>query len=504
MLDAIRLRLVRDDRGIGRFLIVGMALGFACLLAAMSAAVWMTTRAQDHTRWVNHTYEIEVKLGRLRTLTEQAETARRGYMLMPGLPTFLDTYREAADAVPPVLDDLRTLTADNPLQQERLRRLAGLIADLREQRELTNQLVRNGSVDAAIAAFRADTAYKRLRTVRNLMADMEDAERTLLKVRDREQRDAVFAFYVALGVTAALLLAVALVTLATILRYTRDLTASRDTLHLLNDTLEDQVEERTADLSRANDEIQRFAYIVSHDLRSPLVNVMGFTAELETSTKVIAELIDRAEAEAPALVTDEVRFAAREDLPEAIGFIRTSTAKMDRLINAILKLSREGRRVIAPEQLDMGGLINGVRDTLQHRLDEVGGKIVVEGALPTITSDRLAIEQVFTNVIENAVKYRHAARAVRIVVRGEATAARVIFEIQDNGRGIDPRDHARVFDLFRRSGTQDQPGEGIGLAHVRALTYRLGGTIDVASTLGDGATFRIDLPIKLDIAGPTT
>ena len=83
-----------------------------------------------------------------------------------------------------------------------------------------------------------------------------------------------------------------------------------------------------------------------------------------------------------------------------------------------------------------------------------------------------------------------------IEVRGRATSsAAAVFEIDDNGRGIDPRDHQRVFDLFRRSGTQDQPGEGIGLAHVRALAYRLGGTIDVASELGRGATFRLSLPL---------
>ena len=149
----------------------------------------------------------------------------------------------------------------------------------------------------------------------------------------------------------------------------------------------------------------------------------------------------------------------------------------------------------------MAAVSGNVRDTLRHPLDEAGGEVVIEGALPAIVSDRLAIEQVFANVIENAVKYRDKSRAVRVAVRGSATATRATFEVAANGRGIDPRDHARVFDLFRRSGQQDQPGEGIGLAHVRALTYRLGGTIDVTSTLGEGATFRIDLPLTLDAAG---
>jgi signal transduction histidine kinase len=79
-------------------------------------------------------------------------------------------------------------------------------------------------------------------------------------------------------------------------------------------------------------------------------------------------------------------------------------------------------------------------------------------------------------------------------VSGGIEHGRAVVAVTDNGRGIDPRDHARVFDLFRRSGAQDQPGEGIGLAHVRALVYRLGGIIDVSSQLGEGATFRLSLP----------
>ena len=115
--------------------------------------------------------------------------------------------------------------------------------------------------------------------------------------------------------------------------------------------------ERTADLQRANDEIQRFAYIVSHDLRSPLVNVMGFTAELEAATKPLADLVDRIEAEQPDLLTKEAALAAREDLPEAAASSASSTQKMDRLINAILKLSREGRRVLTPEPIDLAALV---------------------------------------------------------------------------------------------------------------------------------------------------
>jgi signal transduction histidine kinase len=300
---------------------------------------------------------------------------------------------------------------------------------------------------------------------------------------------------------AGLLLFLAVSSVWLILRYTRQLNLSQKQLADLNAGLEEQVATRTEDLQRANEEIQRFAYIVSHDLRSPLVNVMGFTSELEASAKPMGQLLDRAEAEAPGIVTEDMRTAIRTDLAESIGFIRTSTQKMDRLINAILQLSRQGRRVLAPEPLDVDKLLRGVADNLAHRSSELGATIEVAPDLPNVVTDRLALEQVFSNLVENALKYLKPGRPGQIQIRGVQRGARVIYEVADNGRGIDPKDHDRIFDLFRRAGPQDQPGEGIGLAHVRALAYRLGGTVTCESALDRGATFRVSLPARLGPQG---
>ena len=181
-------------------------------------------------------------------------------------------------------------------------------------------------------------------------------------------------------------------------------------------------------------------------------------------------------------------------MPEAIGFIRSSTRKMDGLINAILRLSREGRRTLTPETLVMNTLAEGLIDNVRHRLTERGADAVVEGELPDLVSDRLAIEQVFGNLIDNAVKYLSPKRPGLITVRGCHEAGLLVYEVEDNGRGVAPQDHERIFELFRRSGAQDQQGEGIGLAHVRALMYRLGGTITCSSELDQGATFRLSFP----------
>ena len=473
-----------------------MALGFAAVIAAGIAAAWSTARNQKFTEWVNHTYEVEIAIQQVSILIEQGETTRRGYLLT-GQQAYADTYDASRNHLPVAMQELSGLTSDNPVQQANFAELKRRVAELQVMRDRTVALTKAGNRLDAFKIFGGETSAQRMRGIREIGVKMGAEERRLLALRDAEQEQAVRTFYIILSIAGVLVLLVAVMSLATVLRYTRDLAASRDALRDFADSLEELVNERTADLSRANEEIQRFAYIVSHDLRSPLVNVMGFTAELDAATGSITDLIERAEQTAPEIVTEEARLAAREDLPEAIRFIRTSTQKMDRLINAILKLSREGRRVIAPESLDMNALVDTIHGSLKHFMDERDATITVEGKLPGISTDRVAMEQIFSNLIENAVKYLQPDRAGRIVVRGRKVGSRVTYEVEDNGRGIAVNDHQRVFDLFRRSGNQDQPGEGIGLAHVRALAYRLGGVIDMTSELGKGTTFRLSLPATL-------
>jgi signal transduction histidine kinase len=490
-------RPLADEGRIAPRLTMFMVVGFLALLVAGIAAAWAVQQNSVHGRWVSHTYEVENAILDTRRLIEQGETSRRGYLLMPDNPAFLANYHAAAAGLPQALARLRALTRDNPVQRAASERLREQARALVRRRMQTILLIERGRPAAARAAFRAEIEAQQMRGIRATFDRMIAEERRLLALRDADLRTTVRAFYIALAVAGVLLALVALVSLLTVLSYTRSLGRSRDALRALNASLEARVTERTADLTRANEEIQRFAYIVSHDLRSPLVNVMGFTAELEAATGQLRALVDRVEAEAPALIDEDARLAAREDLPEAIGFIRTSTQKMDRLINAILTLSRQGRRQLSPERIDVAAMIATTRETLAHRLADESATLEVEGVLPPIVSDRFALDQILSNLIENAVKYLRPGVPGRIVVRGRREGQRVILEIADNGRGIDPRDHARVFDLFRRSGTQDRPGEGIGLATVRALVFRLGGSIDVASALGKGATFRLSLPSTL-------
>jgi signal transduction histidine kinase len=135
---------------------------------------------------------------------------------------------------------------------------------------------------------------------------------------------------------------------------------------------------------------------------------------------------------------------------------------------------------------------------MTHRAAELGAVVNI-GDLPSIESDRLAVEQIFANLIDNALKYGRDDAALHIDVNGRTTASHAIFDVSDTGRGIAPQDQARVFELFRRAGRQDQPGEGMGLAHVRAQVRRLGGTMALRSELAMGSTFTVSLPLRWSI-----
>jgi len=490
------LRSELDERLFQRLVVGVVAFGFAALGVIAAVAVWAVLQNQNYSARVSRTYEVSQEISEFRMLSERAETARRG-LLLTGQKRFLDIYNQSTQQFDQRLARIALLTRDNPAQQKRVARLRELTQlQLSLFADAVDQVGRGDRLQAA-REFGINSSPEVTFALRDMAIAMTAEENRLLAVRDAERVASARFVYIAFSIAGVIMLLVGAGSVWVILRYTRDLTRSRDQLHNLNEGLEDAVSVRTADLARANDEIQRFAYIVSHDLRSPLVNVMGFTSELQAATGPLNDLVARAKAEAPQILTVEAEEAVAVDLPEAIGFIRSSTQKMDRLINAILRLSREGRRVLTPETLDMAVLLDGIVASLRHRIDDLGAEVIIETHVPGIISDRVAVEQVLSNLIENAIKYLSPNRPGRVIVRGSAAAGRVNFDVIDNGRGIDPKDHERIFELFRRSGVQDQPGEGIGLAHVRALAYRLGGLITCDSTLDQGATFRLSLPTKI-------
>jgi signal transduction histidine kinase len=489
-------------RAIGQILL--LAAGLVVLTVISAGSVYLVNRAREDARSVLHTLEVENQISLVQLQLRRAESAQRGY-LSTLRSDFQSDFEAAGSRLIPALQRLSELSSDNPVQKRLVDEMLSLSNERIEEFRRIIELARTQRIDDAAQIVREGIGRAAMRHIDDLASQMRAEEDRLFIERttsaDRSQTLAASMT----GIGSGLVVVLAGISIILVRRSAR---ARDDAEALLRDNnlnLEATVDERTADLREANNELQRFGYIVSHDLRSPLVNIMGFTSELEELRADIFKriaILSRAAASAapmgagetePVLEGEDKQLS--QDFSEALEFIKSSIAKMDRLITAVLNLTREGRREFEPVRIDTRELIEAIVTTVAHQAAEAQAQIRIE-PMPHIVSDRLALEQIFSNLIDNALKYLKPGVPGDISIRGRTKLGFAIFEVADNGRGIDPKDHQRIFDLFRRAGTQDKPGQGIGLAHVRALVRRLGGTMSVSSELQRGSTFMITLPIN--------
>jgi signal transduction histidine kinase len=469
-----------------------LTAGFLTLIALSLASIWLYERAQQDAERTIAAHALEAKLVSLLLDLRRAESSQRGYLLS-GDARFLLTHRPAMDDVLPALAEVEAALANNPVQRQAFAPVRPQVIEKLDELRETIRRYDMGDTAGAITLFKTGAGHQYMENIRAIVERIqEEGERQLALESAQFQQTTRMVLAAELS-GVALIVALALMSFLFSRRSIRDMLTAQQELRDNNAALESTVAERTRYLLDANNEIQSFASIVSHDLRSPLVNIMGFTSELETFRKNMFERLAALRAQAPGPDADNDDAALGGEFDEAVEFIKGSIAKMDRLINAILVISREGRRNLRAEPVDMTALVRAVADGFMHRTLEIGAEIIVE-PLPAMTIDRLAIEQVFSNLLDNAVKYMRTDVPGRIHVKGRELPFGVVYEIRDNGRGIDPKDAERVFELFRRSGMRDRQGEGIGLAHVRALVRRLGGSIRLASEPGQGCTFTVTLP----------
>lgn len=479
-----------------------LGLGFALLIAISAGTVLLVNRASSDAALLAETLSVQDKLSNILLNVRRAESSQRGYLFTSN-DAYLDDLRLAIPETHAIIADLQTSAEGHPERQERLKRTRSLVDAKFAEMTQTITLNRTGRREEARAEVNAGGGREIMNTLRDLVETAIRDEGRLVAQRSANSRQTNTLLLIVTLAGAALILFIGVISISLVQRSARKAEIARQELAGTNNNLERIVEYRTADLTEANNEIQRFAYIVSHDLRSPLVNIMGFTSELEALRTDIFDQVAKLTAEVAALngqaaLAEDKTEQLGADFDEAIRFIKSSIGNMDRLINAVLKLSREGRRQFHPQTIDMHALLDQIAQTVSHRTTELGASLDIND-LPPVESDPLALEQIFANLIDNALKYRRNDVPLHIQVRGRVNASQAIYDIEDNGRGIDAGDHQRVFELFRRSGKQDRPGEGIGLAHVRALVRRLGGSMELKSELGQGSTFTVILPLQWSV-----
>jgi signal transduction histidine kinase len=172
---------------------------------------------------------------------------------------------------------------------------------------------------------------------------------------------------------------------------------------------------------------------------------------------------------------------------------------MGRLIDDLLTYSRLGRSSLQRQRLSLQEILDELQQELQPRLEEIGGQLQIVGELPEVWGDRTLLTQLFSNLLENALLYRRKDVPLRVQVDCPERRGRVIVRVQDNGIGIPPEYHEKIFNLFQRLHSEDEiPGTGIGLASVRKAAVLHGGMVWVESTPGEGSTFWVKLPQGAD------
>jgi signal transduction histidine kinase len=250
-----------------------------------------------------------------------------------------------------------------------------------------------------------------------------------------------------------------------------------------------QLERRTEQLQAKNAELNDFLYVVSHDLRAPLINLEGFSRALEDSLRELKQTIAAGDADPPGWDT------LQPDIDESLDFIVRSVGKMDFLVRGLLELSRIDNRPSVAQPVDLAQQVDDVVASLRHSIDTRGIAVRVD-PLPTVTGDPVRIHQVFGNLLDNAVKYMRADGDKRIHVGVEMREAAPCFFVRDSGIGIRPEDHAKVFRLFSRVGDHGVAGDGLGLTAVKKIIDKHGGKLWLESSLGRGSTFWFTLPAE--------
>jgi signal transduction histidine kinase len=252
-----------------------------------------------------------------------------------------------------------------------------------------------------------------------------------------------------------------------------------------------------SELRQCREEFKKFVYIVSHDLRTPLINLKGFSAELRFALETVQSALDPLlprldDSQRPAVTT-----AIQEDIPESLEFIEFSVKRIDDFMNAVLRLSRMGRRSLKLEPLDMDAVVQGALDNLADQISQRQVEVTVKSPLPEVIADRDSMNELVGIFLKNAVVYLDPARPGEIEVIGERNSGETIFSIRDNGRGIAAEDMHKIFEPFRRAGRQDVPGEGMGLVFAQTLARLHGGSITCASEPGVGSEFTFTISNQL-------
>jgi signal transduction histidine kinase len=422
-----------------------------------------TVRDEQDRGWVTHTRVVLEKLQAILIDITQAETGQRAYILT-GEERYLEPYQAGLGQVHEDMEELRKLTADNPRQHDAIERLEPLIAvRLAELGDGIEVRKRSGLLAGVEVVAHGNIGERSMRQMQAQIREMHDTEELLLGRRLETAAAGTRKMKAVIVIGNAVAILILLVAGFVIHRETGRRNLAEQELKHVNEHLE----QRTAELSDTNSELESFSYSVAHDLRAPLRQIAGYSNVL-------------IEDYGPQLEGEALRYLEK---------VQEGARKMGRLVDDLLSLSKVGRQEMSVEATPLDSLLRQVMEELapEHAGRNVEWQV---GDLFSAECDPGLMKQVFVNLLSNAVKYtRKKDHAVIQVGQMSHDDQRVVF-VRDNGAGFEMQYVGKLFGVFQRlHKTRDFEGTGVGLAIVQRIIRKHGGRIWAEAKVNEGATF---------------
>jgi signal transduction histidine kinase len=523
-----------------------LVLALPLLYQALFIALLMK-RQSDHNetqRLAVHTKNVLLQTDEVYRLLLLAQNNLRAYVLTEN-NAFADEALRGDPVVDQALNNLRTLVQDSPDQSARFQSLFERAKAWRDYKHSMLELARQGKWDE----LRDSVRNLRGQPLMKVLTEEIDAFRKAEEKKDAERLEALdqssrtqnwlliggMVVTVGIAALAASMFSreisgrIKIVTANTnrivkgealppLVSGTDEIRELDEQFHRLADHLkaarlkervyQEALERRAAELTRANSdlaqknqEIEMFVYSVSHDLRSPLVNLQGFSRELGFARAELETMLQR---DMQPEERERARVVVERDITESVQFIQTAVTRLSNIIDALLRLSRAGSVEYQPKIVEVAPIIHRVIEAMRGTITERGAEILVHD-LPPVWADPTALEQIFANLIGNAVNYLDPKRPGKIevgTVEREVAGVEkpLTFYVKDNGLGIADAYLPKVFAIFQRLHGNVAVGEGVGLALVRRVVERHGGKVWVESVEGAGSTFLVAFPADAQLS----
>jgi len=437
------------------------------LLVALAALSYRSIRASSTAAtWVRHTNEVMGELSALLLALQDLENGSRGFALA-GEGSFLIPYDSGRAGVPEHLEAIERLTVDNAVQQQRVHRLAALVAAEEQIEAELIEVRRRAGAGAAAARVAGGAGLHSMNAIRELIREMQNDEVQLLAAR-QATADALFR-----RLTLALAFGVVVVGARMV----------SDNRRLQRTLVQTRIHQEIAaahakQIGVINQELEAFSYSVSHDLRAPLRHVNGYVEMLQRDT-------------AGQLSEKSARY---------LSTINESSLEMGRLIDDLLAFSRVGRSELKSASVSLDDVVkDAIRGLEMSTRDRrIEWRI---SPLPRVIGDPALLKQVLANLIDNALKYSRTRDPARIAIGSSGRDGnRASLFVRDNGVGFDMKYVQKLFGVFERlHAAENFEGTGIGLATVRRIITRHGGRVWADGAVNTGATFHFTLELSPNV-----